>query len=105
MGSGRSWRRNPAGASDQERLPLGLRAIDVITTFEHELRHEVPVRSIAPGNSVPGLPEIMGGLLAALDTYDSPIDMSDSAGTYGVTPTPLADFVQGFVTANRKPDG
>ncbi len=78
---------------------------DVVAAFEHELGHEVPVRSIAPGNLVPGLPEMMVDLLAALDTYDSPIDMSDSAGTYGVTPTPLADFVQGFVAANRKPGG
>ena len=40
-------------------------------------------------------------LLAGLETYDSPIDSSDLARTYGVTPTSPTDFIRGFLAANR----
>ncbi|MGH3666619.1 MAG: hypothetical protein ACRDU8_11130 [Egibacteraceae bacterium] len=69
--------------------------------FEQELGHEVPLRTVPPGELVPGRPGMMSQLLAALDTYDSPIDMNELAATYGVTPTPLAGFVRRFVAASR----
>lgn len=83
--------------------PLSWR--DVVAAFEQELGHDVPVRTIPLGERVPGLPDVMSELLAALDTYDSPMDMSELASTYGVTPTSLADFVRGFVAASRPPAG
>ncbi len=81
--------------------PQALSWRDVVAAFEEELGHEVPVRTIAPGELVPGLPDMMSQVLAALETYDSPIDMSQLAHTYGVAPTSLADFVRGFVAASR----
>jgi len=76
--------------------PVSLR--DVIAAFEQELGHEVQVRTIEPGEPVPGLPEVIAPVLAALDTYDSPLDMTGLSSTYGVRPTTMADFVHGFVT-------
>jgi hypothetical protein len=37
-------------------------------------------------------------LFQALETYDSPLDMSALAATYEVTPTALEDFVHAFVS-------
>ncbi len=79
--------------------PVSLR--EVIAAFESELGHEVPVRTIEPGEPVPGLPEVIAPVLAALDTYDSPLDMTELSRTYGVRPTTLSDFVHGFVTNSR----
>lgn len=46
----------------------------------------------------------MNDLLTAIDTYDSPIDMTELSAAYGVTPTTLDDFVRDFVAANTPRD-
>lgn len=78
--------------------------LDVVAAFEHELGRPVPVRTVAPGTPIPGLPDFVAGLLAALDGYDSPLDVGALASAYGVTPTSLSDFVRLFM-ANRHPVG
>ena len=82
-------------------LPLGgptpLTWQDVVEAFERELGRPLEVRTVAPGEPVPGLPEFVAGLLAVLDTYDSPLEMDELAKAYGVTPTSVDDFVRGFV--------
>lgn len=67
---------------------------DVVAAFEQELGRPLPVRTVAPGEAIPGIPPAVGEVLAAMDTYDSPLDMTALAATYGVTPTPLAKFVR-----------
>lgn len=76
---------------------------DVVAAFEQELGSALELRTVAPGVLVPGLPEFASQLLAALETYESPMDVSELASTYGVAPTPLATFVRGFLGANRLP--
>jgi NADH dehydrogenase len=51
------------------------------------------------------MPDFLSDLLTALEAYDSPIDSSALASTYGVTPTRLGDFVRDFVadSAQRVP--
>jgi NADH dehydrogenase len=83
--------------------PLSWR--DVIEAFEHELGHPLTVSSLVPGQPVPGMPDSVVGLLAAMETYDSPIEMDDLASAYGVVPTPLADFVRDFVAGSRQQVG
>ena len=39
-----------------------------------------------------------------LDSYDSPLDMTELSKTYGVTPTTLADFVRTFVASAQQVD-
>lgn len=78
---------------------------DVVAAFEQELGREVPVRTVPLGQPVPGMPDMITELLTALETYDSPLDMSALAAAYGVTPTSLADFVRGFVASTRQPVG
>jgi uncharacterized protein YbjT (DUF2867 family) len=74
---------------------------DVIAAFNKELGREIPVHTVQPGQPVPGLPDVIAQLLAAMETYDSPIDSSNLASTYGVTPTTLTEFVRGFLESNR----
>lgn len=74
---------------------------DAISAFERELGHELSVRTAQPGESVPGLPAAVLPLFAALDTYDSPLDVTQLIAQYGVRPTTLADFVHGFVTRQQ----
>jgi hypothetical protein len=40
-----------------------------------------------------------GPLGSSFEAYDSPLDMGELSETFGVTPTPLADHVRGFVRA------
>ena len=88
--------------ANNERLVIGgpdaISWRDAVAAFEHELGREIPVRTVRPGEPVPGMPEQVNGLFQALETYDSPIDMSALAATYGVSPTRLEDFVHAFVS-------
>lgn len=78
---------------------------DIVATFEQELGHPIPVHTLSPGQEIPGLPGIVSHVVAALDTYDTPIDIDELAATYGVAPTPLIDFVHDFVAPHRQPTG
>jgi len=79
--------------------------LDVVAALEQELGQEVPVRTIAPGDPIPGLPDFVSELAAALASYDSPMDVSELTRTYAVAPTTLADFVHRFVAASRQQVG
>ena len=70
---------------------------DVVRTFEEALGREVPTRAVPLGTSVPGLPDAVSGVLTALETYDSPLDMTEPSRTFGVPPSTLGDFVRDFV--------
>lgn len=77
---------------------------DVIEAFERALGREVPVRTVALGEPVPGLPAQVNVLLHALETYDSPVDVSEISRRYGVRPTSIGEFVEGFLrTASLVP--
>lgn len=67
---------------------------DVVAATEQVIGREIPVRFVQPGEPVPFVPEAAQGLIAMHDTYDSAMDMSETAATYGVTLTPLAITLQ-----------
>ena len=85
--------------------PQALTWKDIADVFEHELGHTVSVRSVPPGGPVPGLPDFVAELLAALDTYDSNVDISELSNTLGVTPTPVVEFVRDFIAAQHQHTG
>jgi uncharacterized protein YbjT (DUF2867 family) len=72
--------------------PLSFR--DAVAIYERVLGHPIPVRSVAPGEPVPGLPEDLARLLAGLDTFDSPIEMTRMAHTFGIQLTQLEEVVR-----------
>jgi NADH dehydrogenase len=73
---------------------------DVVAAYERALGRPIPVRTIAPGAllpdlpPVPGLAEVVSGMLAVLETFDSPIEMTETARTFGVRLTPLEEAVR-----------
>lgn len=88
-------------ANDQRLLIGGPDAVswrDVVAAFEQELGRDIAVRTVRPGDAVPGMPEQVNGIFQLLETYDSPLDMTALAATYGVTPTGLREFVHAFVS-------
>jgi NADH dehydrogenase len=72
---------------------------DVVTIYERALGRPIPVHTIAPGSllpdlpPVPGLTEVISGVTAALETFDSPIDMRQTAPHFGVALTSVAEVV------------
>src|SRR6186713_2166863 len=91
------------GHSDamNRHLPLGgpeaVSWRDVIATFERRIGREIPVVSLAPGQPLPGLPDIVSGLMTGLDTYDSVIEMAATAGAFGVRQTTVDQFLLGML--------
>lgn len=80
-------------------LPLGgpdaLTWLDVVDAYARILERPVETRFVAPGQPVPGLPEMMSGYLAALESYDSILDTQPLARTFGVELTPLESALRG----------
>jgi uncharacterized protein YbjT (DUF2867 family) len=86
---------NPAAIN--QRLVLGgpqaLSLRDAVAVHERVFGHHIQINSVAPGESVPELPQTVASLLAGLDTYDSPIDMTETAATFGIQLTPLEEIL------------
>jgi hypothetical protein len=51
------------------------------------------------------MPAIISDLLSALETYDSPLDMTELAAAYRIRLTTLSDFVRGFIAAHGEAVG
>jgi NADH dehydrogenase len=74
---------------------------DIIAEYDRQLERNTPLRFVAPGELLPDLPpapgltELVSGLLAALESFDTPADTSKTAHTFGVTLTTLEAFVAG----------
>ena len=86
---------NPA-ALNQRLVIGGPEAVswrEVIALFEQVLGHEISVQTVAPGEPMPTVPPAAWPLFAAFETFDSPMDMTVAARTFGVPPTSLETFV------------
>lgn len=70
---------------------------DIITAFKEALGRDVAVETLPLGTPVPGFPDAVNGLLQGLEFYESPIDMDELSSTFGVRPTPLTEYLSGFV--------
>jgi uncharacterized protein YbjT (DUF2867 family) len=80
--------------------PLSLR--DAVSVFEKELGRKIVVNSVAPGQPVPGLPPEMAAMLAGLEFFDSPIEMTKLSATYNVKLTSMQTFAHNFVKRQKK---
>jgi uncharacterized protein YbjT (DUF2867 family) len=67
---------------------------EAAATFGRVLGREVPVVSVNPGESIPGLPPAMAAMLPGFDLADQTSDMSELPGRYGVQLTPLEAFAR-----------
>jgi uncharacterized protein YbjT (DUF2867 family) len=75
--------------------PQALSWRDVISTFERLRGVRVEVQSLQPGEPMPGFPDAVSGLMAGLETYDSPepISKMEAKRTFGVRLTTLEEFL------------
>lgn len=84
--------------------PQAVTWLDIVGEYDRQLGRETPVRFVAPGEllpdlpPVPGLTELVSGLLAALESFDTPSDGGETAATFGGTRTTLESFVAGRVS-------
>jgi NADH dehydrogenase len=74
--------------------PAAITLLDAVRAYEGAAGRPVEIRRVAPGEPIPGLPDMVAGLAANLETYDSPIPMDDTARTYGVPLTSVGAFAR-----------
>ena len=67
---------------------------DAAATFSRVTGRQIEVRSIQPNQPVPGIPDPVLPLLAALDTFDSVLDMKEVSHQFGVELTSMEDFAR-----------
>lgn len=88
--------RNPSAIG--KRLVLGgpepLSFREVADVYGRVLGRDVPVRSVKPGEPIPGVPENVLGIAASLDMFDSPIDMADTSRQMGVPLTSIEEVAR-----------
>ncbi len=74
--------------------PEALSMRDIVVAYERVLGRPVQTKHVPPGQSVPGIPEVGLQVLASLDMFDSPMDMTETARTFGVRLTSLEEVVR-----------
>ena len=79
--------------------PAAISFRDAARAYERALGRPVPVESVPPGSPLPGLPDIVSGIAAAFDSYDSVIPMAETSAAFGVTLTGVEDFARDRVAA------
>ena len=67
---------------------------DVVQRAESVVGRDIPVRHVPAGEPLPGLPDVISGLLAGMNYYDSPVDMTEAARTFGVELTPADEVLR-----------
>jgi uncharacterized protein YbjT (DUF2867 family) len=77
--------------------PLSWR--DIIAVYERLLGRQIKVRYLPLGEPLPGYPDLISGLMNALETYDSDIDMQAVSQEFQVQQVPLESSVRQQLTA------
>jgi NADH dehydrogenase len=87
---------NPKALNRKLRLggPEAVTLRQVVAAYERALGKTIPVQCVRPGEPVPGLPQALWALAASFDTFDSPLDMDDTARVFGIRLTSLEEFVR-----------
>ena len=67
---------------------------EVVRVYAAAAGRPIETRNVAPGDPIPGLPEPVWGIAAALETFDSPVPMAETAGRYGVALTSAREFAE-----------
>ena len=88
---GRSEARNAAIAIGG---PEALSLREVVGIYGSLLGREIALRSVAPGEPIPGLPPPVWGIAAGLESFDSPIPMEQLSLAWGIRPTSARDLVE-----------
>jgi uncharacterized protein YbjT (DUF2867 family) len=87
---------SPAARNEQIFIggPEAISWNEVVERTARVLNRDVPVRRVSAGEKLPGLPDVVTSLMTAQDTYDSPLEMTQTARTYGVELTPIETYLR-----------
>ena len=72
--------------------PAAVTLREVVHAYELAGGRPIDVQNVPPGSPIPGVPEPVWPLVAALETFDSPVPMDAMNRTYGVELTSIASF-------------
>ncbi|CAN5719688.1 hypothetical protein BH23GEM10_BH23GEM10_08180 [soil metagenome] len=67
---------------------------DVVRAAEQVLGRELEVQHVAPGEPLPGLPELIAQMAAGFESYESVFDTTATARELGVRQTTITEFLQ-----------
>lgn len=91
--------RNPA--AQNATLPVAgpepLTFRDVVRAYEEASGRTYQVRSVAPGEPIPGLPDAVSGIAASLEAFDSMVPMAELARQFGIALTSVRAFARSRV--------
>jgi len=83
--------RNSAIAIGGPR-PLSWR--DILASYEMFLGYPVAVNELPPGSALPGAPAFTSNMLTFMDTYESPVDMTQTARDFKIALTAVETYVR-----------
>lgn len=64
----------------------------VVRAYEEALGREIEVRSVEPGEPLPGLPDMVSQMAAVLESFETVVPMDRIAREFGVQLTSIRDF-------------
>jgi uncharacterized protein YbjT (DUF2867 family) len=74
--------------------PDALSWTDIVSAAGKVLGRSLDVRYVPPGSALPGAPAVVSDLANAFETYETVMDTRPLAAAFGVTPTPVSDFLK-----------
>jgi NADH dehydrogenase len=82
------------GDSDTVLLggPEGVTFRDAVRAYEEAIGRAIEVRSVAPGEPLPGLPAHVSALAASFESFDNIVPMDELAARYEVALTSIRRF-------------
>jgi NADH dehydrogenase len=81
--------------------PEALSWREIVAICERLLGRSIPMRSVALGEPLPGFPPLVAQLMAAMETYETPLDMEETARTFGVRLTKVEEFLEKALVLQR----
>lgn len=79
--------------------PAAVTFREVAEAYAEAAGRPLAIRSVAPGEPIPGLPPVVWGIAAGLESYGSDVPMEATARRFDVRPMGHRDFIRGRVTA------
>jgi uncharacterized protein YbjT (DUF2867 family) len=74
--------------------PAAVSWTEIVDSCSRVVGRPLEVQRLGMGEPVPGLPDTVGQLMAAFETYDSELDMKETAGRFGIQLTPVDTFIR-----------
>ena len=82
--------------TSRERIAIGCPKAytwtEVVAAVGDAMGNPLPLQYVEPGDEIPLLPPLAGALLVGSESYESLIEMGETANRYGVTLTTLEAF-------------